>query len=207
MCDSNNSVSIFYKSNANNFSKTRVFPWPGTRKFLDSVSSNSKILDIGCGNGRNMFYRDDLDIHGLELSDELCKIVSSKGGKVTNGNMTSLPFPDNSFDHLICVAVYHHLNNNADRKNALNEMYRVLKPGGKVFIQVWAMEQPINSRRKFTKRDEFVPWINKDGTTLQRYYRIYPKGELEKEINQLESRFNIDSIEYEEGNWINILEK
>ena len=141
MCDSNNSVSIFYKSNANNFSKTRVFPWPGTRKFLDSVSSNSKILDIGCGNGRNMFYRDDLDIHGLELSDELCKIVSSKGGKVTNGNMTSLPFPDNSFDHLICVAVYHHLNNNADRKNALNEMYRVLKPGGKVFIQVWAMEQ------------------------------------------------------------------
>ena len=86
-------------------------------------------------------------------------------------------------------------------------MYRVLKPGGKVFIQVWAMEQPINSRRKFTKRDEFVPWINKDGTTLQRYYRIYPKGELEKEINQLESRFNIDSIEYEEGNWINILEK
>ena len=86
-------------------------------------------------------------------------------------------------------------------------MYRLLKPEGKIFIQVWAMEQPINSRRKFTSRDEMVPWKNKDGTILQRYYHIYPKGELEKEIKILEPRFNIDMIKYEEGNWINVLSK
>ena len=86
-------------------------------------------------------------------------------------------------------------------------MYRVLKPGGKAFIQVWAMEQPLNSRRKFIKRDEMVSWKNKDGTTLYRYYRIYPKGELDKEIVNLEPNFNIHSIIYEEGNWINIISK
>ena len=94
--------------------------------------------------------------------------------------MTKLDIEDNSFDTIICIAVYHHLDNDKDRKLALNEMYRVLKPNGKLFIQVWAMEQPITSRRKFLKRDENVTWKNKDGTILNRYYHIYPKGELEK---------------------------
>jgi len=201
------SVNNFYQKNATNFSRTRVCPWPATRKFLDRLPSESTVLDIGCGNGRNMFYRGDINISGLEISDELCNIVRNKGGHVTNGNMTNLPFDNNSFDYIICIAVYHHLDNNDDRKKALNEMYRVLKPGGKIFIQVWAMEQPMNSKRKFTKRDEMVSWKNKDGTILYRYYRIYPKGELEKEIVNLEPNFNIHSIIYEEGNWINIISK
>ena len=201
------SVSIFYQDNAKNFSRTRVFPWPATRKFLDSLPLNYKVLDIGCGNGRNLFYRDDLDMVGLEISNELCQIVKQKGGNVTNGTMTELPFEDNSFDAIICIAVYHHLDNNRDRKKALQEMYRVLKPGAEAFIQVWAMEQPIRSRRKFMKRDEMVPWKNKTGEILQRYYRIYPKGELEKEISKLESRFQMSDIIYEEGNWINIIKK
>ncbi len=200
-------VENFYRNNANNFSRTRVFPWPTTRKFLDNISENSNLLDIGCGNGRNMFYRNDINVVGLELSKELCNIVKSKGGNVVNGNMTKLNFEDNFFDNIICIAVYHHLNNNSDRKLSLQEMYRVLKPNGKVFIQVWAMEQPMNSRRKFMKRDEYVPWKNKDGTKLERYYHIYPKGELEKEIKTLEPRFNFISSMYEEGNWINILQK
>lgn len=207
MATRNDSVSKFYHDNAKNFSRTRVFPWPATAEFLDKLPSNSSVLDIGCGNGRNLFYRDDLNISGVELSKELCNIVKSKGGNILNCNMIDIPYPDNSFDNIICIAVYHHLDNNKDRKKALNEMYRLLKPGGQVFIQVWAMEQPINSRRKFLKRDECVPWKNKDGTVLERYYHIYPKGELEKEIKILEPRFNINSIKYEEGNWINIISK
>ena len=201
------SVSTFYTTNATNFSKTRVNPWPGTSNFVNKLPKDSLLLDIGCGNGRNMFLRDDIKTVGLEMSKDLCNIVKKKGGTVFHGNMTKLPFENNSIDNIICIAVYHHLDNNEDRKRALNEMYRVLKPNGKAFIQVWAMEQPITSRRKFLKRDEYVPWKNKDGTVLQRYYRIYPKGELENEISQLESRFNIDSVIYEEGNWINVISK
>lgn len=201
------SVSNFYTTNANNFSKTRVNPWPGTSNFINKLPTESTLLDIGCGNGRNMFLRNDIKTIGLEMSKDLCNIVKEKGGIVFHGNMIKLPFEDNSIDNIICIAVYHHLDNNEDRKKALNEMYRVLKPNGQVFIQVWAMEQPITSRRKFLKRDEYVPWKNKDGTVLQRYYRIYPKGELESEINNLEPRFKINSVIYEEGNWINIISK
>ena len=207
MTENKKSVSKFYQDNADNFSRTRIFPWPSTKEFLDSLSINYNVLDIGCGNGRNLFYRDDLNMVGLELSNELCQIVKKKGGKVTNGTMIELPFADDSFDAIICIAVYHHLDNNRDRKKALQEMYRVLKPGARAFIQVWAMEQPIRSRRKFMKRDEMVPWKNKTGEILQRYYRIYPKGELEKEIIKLEDKFQVEKIIYEEGNWINIIKK
>jgi SAM-dependent methyltransferase len=208
----NQTVSNFYKKNAENFSKTRNNPWPATKAFLDSIEENNSVLDIGCGNGRNLFYRSDIDITGLELSEELCEIVRSRGGKVICGNMINLPFEDNSFDFIICIAVYHHLDNDLDRTKALKEIYRVLKPGGRVFIQVWAMEQPLNSRRKFLKRDTLVPWKNKDGTILLRYYHIYPKGELEKEITELSNKknnfnFEIEIVLYEEGNHINILRK
>ena len=212
MSSVNNTVSNFYKKNAENFSKTRNNPWPATKEFLDNLNTNSKVLDIGCGNGRNLFYRKDINIEGLELSEELSEIVRQRGGKVTCGNMINLPFEDNTFDNIICIAVYHHLDNDRDRMNALKEMYRVLKPGGKAFIQVWAMEQPQNSRRKFIKRDTLVPWKNKDGTVMLRYYHIYPKGELEKEIFNLSDnhnnfKFDIESILYEEGNHINIIVK
>ena len=197
----------FYDDNAENFSKTRVFPWPATRDFMDKININSKVLDIGCGNGRNLFYRKDLDIIGLEVSEELCKIVRERGGNVFQGNMIDLPFEDNSFDYILCVAVYHHLDNEKYREKALSEMYRVLKKEGKLFMQVWAMEQPFSSRRKFLRRDQLVPWKNKNGKVFERYYRIYPKGELEKEIFKLEPKFEIQEIIYEEGNWINILKK
>lgn len=197
----------FYDKNAFNFSKTRVNPWPGTIQFLNNIEKNSKVLDVGCGNGRNLFYREDINMTGLEYSKELCKIVENKGGKVINANMTDMPFDNNYFDYIICIASYHHLDNDKDREKAVNEMFRVLKEKGKIFIQVWAMEQPFNSKRKFLKRNQIVPWKNKDGSILNRYYRIYPKGELEIEVKKFNSDFELLKSFYEEGNWIIILLK
>ncbi len=200
------SVIDFYKTNADSFSKTRVSPWPATKNFLDSLPKDSKLLDLGCGNGRNMFYRNDLKTTGFELSQELCDIVSKKGGNIIKGNIIDLPFDDESFDTILCIAVYHHLDNTEDRKKAINEIHRVLKKGGKCFIQVWAMEQPFESRRKFTKRDEYVSW-NDNGVKKLRYYRIYPKGELEEEIIKFKPEFRVKDVLYEQGNWINLIIK
>jgi tRNA (uracil-5-)-methyltransferase TRM9 len=51
-----------------------------------------------------------------------------------------LPFPEASFDCLICVAVVHHLSSSARRLAALREMLRVLKPGAAAVVTVWARE-------------------------------------------------------------------
>ena len=46
---------------------------------------------------------------------------------------TELPFPDRTFDLVICIEVLRYLHN-ADNRQALREMYRVLKPGGTLFL-------------------------------------------------------------------------
>lgn len=45
----------------------------------------------------------------------------------------NLPFPDKSFDAISCVYLFHELPN-AVRREVLTEIYRVLKPGGKLFF-------------------------------------------------------------------------
>ncbi len=53
----------------------------------------------------------------------------------------SLPFRDSSLDAVLSVAVIHHMATAERRVQALREMSRVLRVGGRVMISVWAMEQ------------------------------------------------------------------
>ena len=88
------------------------------------------------------------------------------------------------------------------RLTAINEMFRVCKPGGKIFILVWAFEQPEESKRKFTKSDELVPWIcREDGQTYYRFYHVYKKNELLDEFNKSNYIFDLTEEIYEHGNW------
>lgn len=186
---------------------TRVVVWSNVRAFLDPLPVGSSVLDIGCGNGKNMLYRKDLHFKGIDISEEQVKICKEKCLDVTQSCMEILPFSDNEFDNTICIASYHHLDNDTDRKASLKEMYRCLKSGGKVLITVWAMEQDSSSKRYFTKRDEQVAWKSNDGSIHYRYYHIYNKGDLEEEISRLEPRFKHIKIGWEAGNWWIVLEK
>ena len=109
------------------------------------------------------------------------------------------------------VASYHHLDNDNDRKKALNEMYRVLKNGGKCFIEVWAKEQNENTNKhtaKFKNNNNLVEWKStKTGEIYYRYYNIYSNNELLTEIISLKPEFFIIDSGYEKGNYYVILQK
>ena len=202
------SIKDVYNKIANQFNNTRHRIWGSVKIFMDSLPPNSKVLELGCGNGKNMLYRTDLDIEGIDISVEQIKICHKKLLKVEEGNITKLNFDNNIFTYMICIATYHHLDNDSDRQKCLKEMYRCLKKGGKILITVWAMEQPEDSNFNFTKTDEMVPWKSKDdGNTYLRYYHIYRKDELKEEINRLCSEFNIEELGWELGNWYVILSK
>ena len=134
-------TETFYDLIADEFDKTRIRLWGCVTSFLDAFPANSKILDIGCGNGKYMNYRIDLLMKGIDISANLVDICTNKGFDVIKGSMTDMPFPDNSFDGIICVASYHHLDNDEDRKKTLDEIYRVLRKDGTAFIEVWGKEQ------------------------------------------------------------------
>jgi ubiquinone/menaquinone biosynthesis C-methylase UbiE len=158
-----------------------------------------------------MKYRNDLIIKGVDISIELVKICNKKGLDVIHGTMTDLQFANNSFDGLLAVASYHHLNNDEDRKKTLDEMYRVLKIGGLCFIEVWAKEQPKKSNKntiEFKNNNNIVKWTSvKTNEIYYRYYNIYTNEELVNEITKFKPEFKIVKSGYELGNYYIILEK
>ena len=198
-------IESVYNTIATDFNKKRFSVWNCVKRFLDSLTPHTKLLEVGCGNGKNMLYRSDIDTVGIDISDEQVSICKSKALNVQKATMTSLPFDDNSFDNIICIAVYHHLETDTERKQSLQEMYRVLKTGGKVFLTVWAMEQEDSSKRKFTNSDSMVSY-KVDNSTHYRYYHIYSEGMLEDEAKRF-SDFVVECVTYELGNWCVILKK
>ncbi len=206
--DISQQIKHIYNNISTDFNTSRTRVWPCVSNFLKQFSPGSVMLDNGCGNGKNMLYRTDLKFQGIDLSDKLVEISKSKGLDVIEGSMTSLPWNSNSFDGIITVASYHHLSTDEERACAINEMYRVLRPGGKALIVVWAMEQPEDSTFHFTKSDELVTWKSKKGEKVYyRYYHIYSKGDLENEVKKFNPNFNIKNVGWEKGNWYIELEK
>lgn len=198
-------VKDIYNKIAKEFSDTRYRPWSCVESFLDNIQSGCKLGDIGCGNGKNMKYRKDCINFGCDFSEELVSICKSDGLNVIYGDILDIPFETDSFHYTICIAVIHHLSTVEKRVKAINEIMRVTKKGGKALILVWALEQPENSRRKFTKQDNMVSWKDKRGNLLgERYYYVFKKGELESLVDK---EFTISKSFYELGNWGVILEK
>jgi SAM-dependent methyltransferase len=198
-------VKNVYNTIAKEFSETRYRPWSCVEDFLDSVKPGSIIGDIGCGNGKNMKYRKDCENYGCDFSQGLVDICKSNGLNTIYGDVLDIPFETDSFDYTICIAVIHHLSTIEKRQKAIEEIMRVTKKGGKALILVWALEQPENSRRKFTKQDNMVSWKDKRGNLLgERYYYVFKKDELEGLVG---GSFTISKSFYELGNWGVILEK
>ena len=205
---SNLSVKEVYNAIANHFNNSRNRVWGSVRLFLDTLSVGSRVLEVGCGNGKNMLYRCDLDFTGTDISERQVQICKGKGLVAELGCMTKLDFEDGLFDNIICIATYHHLDNDNDRRAALSEMYRCLKVGGKLLLTVWAMEQGDTSTFNFSQSDEMVPWKSKDdGKTYMRYYHIYREGELFSEIKRLCPDLIWLAGGWELGNWYAILSR
>jgi ubiquinone/menaquinone biosynthesis C-methylase UbiE len=99
------------------------------------------LLDIGCGTGRLLFaLRDRFDLSiGLDLSSEMLKVAKQHCEErfkqdilFVQTDVSKLPFPDNYFDCIVSHTTLHHLERNLT--NALAEIHRITKPGGKVIL-------------------------------------------------------------------------
>ena len=68
-------VKDVYDAIATDFSRTRTRIWNHVQKFLDNIPDNSKCIDIGCGNGKNMMYANNrLDFTGIDNCENFVKI-------------------------------------------------------------------------------------------------------------------------------------
>lgn len=106
-----------------------------------AVTRGDRVLDVACGTG--VLTRDvaaivgvDTPPAGLDLSAGMLAIAHELAPKIEwrQGNAENLPYPDNSFDRVLCQFGLMFF---ADRLAALAEMRRVLKPGGRLALAVW----------------------------------------------------------------------
>lgn len=142
-----------------------------------------KILDIGCGNCRNLlsFAKFGFKCNGIDFSGEMLKQARNFADKygfnvnLKKADAKKLPFKDNSFDYALSVAVLHHLKKD-DQSKALKEMKRVLKNNGHALITVWNKMQP---KLLMKSKEQYVPWHIKD-KIYQRYYYLFTYIELKE---------------------------
>lgn len=134
-------VHRVYDAIAPHFSSTRYAKWPRVAAFLESLPPGSVILDAGCGNGKYLGLNPNCFFIGCDISDPLIRICSEKGQEVLVADAVNLPYRDGFGDAAISIAVLHHLSTEERRRSAVEELVRVVKPGGFVLITVWAAEQ------------------------------------------------------------------
>ncbi|HTC73842.1 MAG TPA: class I SAM-dependent methyltransferase [Solirubrobacteraceae bacterium] len=136
----------------------------GRRTVLDGViaglglPARARVLDAGCGSGRNMIELSDLGtVTGIELSETSVALARQRdAGEIVAGSVLEMPFPDDSFDLAVSLDVIEHLD---DDLTALRELRRTVVPGGALLVTVpayqwlWSGHDEINHHhRRYTRR-------------------------------------------------------
>jgi ubiquinone/menaquinone biosynthesis C-methylase UbiE len=104
--------------------------------------TEDKILDAGCGQGRNLtwFYDCNFSLYGVDTNTSRIEAAKIKYPRIKSNlsvqNLDVLQFNDDFFDHIICNAVLHFAQNRQHFLNMFSELMRVLKPGGSLFIRM-----------------------------------------------------------------------
>jgi len=111
------------------------------------------ILDVGCGTGFISDCCPDRNITGIDVSQEALNLNKHN---CYLGSAEAIPFPNDFFDSVICRCVLHHVEN---PHVALQEMRRVLKPGGKIVFLETNSSILNNIPRKLLK---LTPRFSKD---------------------------------------------
>ena len=96
------------------------------------------VLDVAVGTGLNLpVYKPDLNVTGIDLSSAMLDVARHRAADLgrdvdlREGDAHHLPFDDASFDTVVCTFS---LCNIPDPHQALNEMRRVLRPGGRLVL-------------------------------------------------------------------------
>ena len=140
-----------------------------------SVDAGAKVLDVGCGFGGTSRYLADklgpkAEVTGITLSPNQVKrgteLAEERGlpnAKFQVMNALEMDFPDNSFDIVWACESGEHM---PDKEAYINEMMRVLKPGGKFVMATWCQrddrEVPFDKKDKRDLRFLYEEWYVDD---------------------------------------------
>ena len=116
------------------------------------LRGDERILDLGCGRGAVLLMAAQHLTTGRAVGVDLWRSADQSGNsaeatrrnavaegvadrvELHTGDMTALPFEDNSFDVVVSSLAIHNISGRTGREKAINEAVRVLRPGGRLMI-------------------------------------------------------------------------
>jgi len=169
----------------NGVSSEKNFTHPlNTEKIKQYIAQDSAILDFGCGYGRI-----GNELHNLGFTN-IVGIDSSEGMiargrrafpylhlKVFQGN--KVPFDANEFDAVVLFAVLTCIPTNAGQKGLVSELFRVLRPGGIIYVSDYWLQQNERNRKRYnefqTKFDQYGVFELPEGAVVRHHTRDWIK--------------------------------
>lgn len=135
-------------------------PSPFARYVATITKSGGRLVDLGCGNGRDaLFFADiGLDVVAIDLSDAAIRMLQTL--KRENPHFICGDFINNSvhqpknYDYAYSRFTIHAINSKQEHL-LLSSMYRALKPGGKFFIEVRGIHDPLYGKGEQRERNAF----------------------------------------------------
>ncbi len=124
-----------------------------TSAAVDVTSPIERVLDIGCGAGNNSiqlrralgsdFSADLIDLSEPMLNRAVERLSAENGGNITPiaSDFREADLPDSSYDVILAAAVLHHLRDDEDWQSAFSKIFRLLRPGGSVWITDLVMHE------------------------------------------------------------------
>lgn len=204
--ESDDAVHRTYDRIAEHFSQTREYAWPEVEDFLTDRTADLAV-DVGCGNGR---HAEVLAAHadrtvGVDASRGLLAEARDRAAErgfdasLVAGDAARLPLRDEIADLAVYVATIHHLRTRDDRVASLDELARVLAPGGVGLVSAWSTEHDrfeSEAQRASDSRgaaghetatdgfDTTVDWTLPGGETVPRFYHIYHPDEFRADLRE-----------------------
>lgn len=170
-----------YKKTEPHYRRENVERIDGVLKSLQNNSNGESLLDIGCGAGfiidiAKPYFK---KIRGIDVTPDMLSQVNTESEtcdiKVALGNCEDLEFTDNTFDVCSAYAVLHHLH---DIPAVMQEVYRVLKPGGAFYSDLDPNHYFWSEISKLSKDEKYS-----DIVTREYHAVLYKDDELEEQFN------------------------
>ena len=161
--------------------------------FIQNLNGQ-KILDIGCGPGRDAKYfsEHELDVTGIDLTSSFIKMASKNmpNAKFKQMDMRKLDFPETTFDGIWACASFLHVPKE-DAKNTLLGFRKILKPAGLIYLSVKQ-----GNEEKFVEKDEYK------GRT--KFFAFYTQDEFKNLIEFCNFKIVKVLIDEKKDTWINV---
>ncbi len=157
-------------------------------------NDHATLLDAGCGTGITLEYIERFGqacgVDNQMVALKFCRIRNAK--RLTCAPIENLPFADASFDIVTCLDVIEHID---EDQSAVNEIARVIRPGGLLVLTVpafqvfWSDHDVINHHKRRYRRNDVRRLLSKYFTIdLLSYYNIhlFPLAVLVRMVKRIE---------------------